>query len=136
MNILIVDDEPQVRSVMVDVLQGRGHRVFEASTGRQAIELLSVSQVDLIVTDIVMPEIEGVELILRLRQSNIPIVAISGLGREVVVNAFLSTLGIVGFLQKPFAMRGVLELIDAQERLRACPVASGGVGSAGSEIEL
>ena len=112
MDILVVDDDADVRLLLSDMLRSKGHKVTTAENGKKAIDYLMVYKVDLIITDIVMPEIEGIELILRLRQSNIPIISMSGLPRETVVSEFMASLGIVGFLQKPFDAADILQVVS------------------------
>ena len=112
MNIMVVDDNADIRALMRSMLTEAGHTVHAAENGTQAIDYLMVYKIDLIITDIVMPEIEGVELVLRLRQSNIPIISISGLPKETIVAEFMASLGIVGFLQKPFANEDLMRLVD------------------------
>ena len=112
MDIMVVDDEVEVRSMIYDMLKSKGHNVIVAENGKRAIDLLAFYKVDIIVTDIIMPEIEGIEFILRLRQSNIPIISISALSKEAVVLEFMDSLGIVGILQKPFAKSDLMQLVD------------------------
>lgn len=115
MTILIIDDNEEVRMVLRELLTHRGHTVIVADNGRKAIDLLMVYKVGCIITDIVMPDIEGVELILRLRQSKIPIISISGLSREMIVAEFMASLGVIGFLQKPFRSGDILQLVSTVE---------------------
>ena len=112
MDIMVVDDEVEVRSMIYDMLESKGHNVIVAENGKRAIDLLAFYKVDIIVTDIIMPEIEGIEFILRLRQSNIPIISISALSKESVVSEFMDSLGIVDILQKPFIKSDLMQLVD------------------------
>jgi len=64
--ILIIDDEPQIRRLLVGVLNGAGHRVCEATNGRDGIELFHRAHPALVITDIVMPDTEGIETIREL----------------------------------------------------------------------
>lgn len=119
MDILVVDDEAEIRLMLSEMLKSKGHKVIIAENGKKAIDYLMIYKVDLIITDIVMPEIEGIEFILRLRQSKIPIISMSGLSRETVVSEFMASLGIVGFLQKPFDTGELLQVVDnIQEGLK------------------
>lgn len=78
--ILLIDDDPQVRTVLKGFLQIGGHRVIEAENGRQAQKLLLDDQVDLVITDIVMPESDGFEVIMSSARQDSPlkIIAITG----------------------------------------------------------
>jgi CheY-like chemotaxis protein len=112
MKILIVDDHEEVRIMLRDVLQNRGHTLFCAENGNHALDVLANNTVDLIISDIIMPKMEGVEFITRVKQMRIPVISISGLPREVVVAEFFASLGIVGFLQKPFRYTELMQLVE------------------------
>jgi DNA-binding response OmpR family regulator len=81
--ILVVDDDDQVRTMLRITLEREGYEVEEAPDGQVAISLYHQQAVDLVITDIVMPEKEGIETIMELRRSNpdVKIIAISGGGR-------------------------------------------------------
>ncbi len=111
MNILLIDDDKLVLESLKEILESEGHNVYSALSGHDAIELLSVYKVDLIFTDIVMPGIKGEEIIIRLRHSKIPIVSISGLSKKDVISRLIESLGVKGFLQKPFKAEACLKLI-------------------------
>ena len=78
--LLVVDDEPMVRSVTAKLLRLKGHAVAEADGGRQALDLLAKRPFDLVVTDLGMPEMSGSELAYRIRQHHprLPIVLLTG----------------------------------------------------------
>ncbi|MFA6823240.1 MAG: response regulator [Geobacter sp.] len=78
--ILLIDDDPQVRSVLEGFLHHDGHQVICAANGREATRLLEQQRVDLVLTDIVMPEQDGFEVIINLtaQVDRPPIIAISG----------------------------------------------------------
>ena len=79
--ILIVDDEPDVRFVLKMAFQAAGHRIVEAHHGVAALERVADSRPDLVVTDVMMPVLDGLELIRRLRSdpgtAAIPILVLS-----------------------------------------------------------
>ncbi|MCH8809524.1 MAG: response regulator, partial [Proteobacteria bacterium] len=81
--ILIIDDEDELRSMLRQMLEQAGHEVTEAVNGAEGIRLYEQDRPDLIITDIIMPEKEGVETIIALRRADpdLPIIAISGGGR-------------------------------------------------------
>jgi len=81
--ILVVDDEDLVRLTLRQMLEAGGHEVIEAANGKQGVALEAENPVDLVVTDIIMPEQEGIETIVQLRRKNpsLKIIAISGGGR-------------------------------------------------------
>ena len=79
-NILVVDDEELVRATLRQMLESADHVVFEAANGKEALRSFENRAVDLVITDIIMPEKEGIETIIDLRKiaPNLRIVAISG----------------------------------------------------------
>ena len=109
--ILIIDDEPQMRRLLTRLLSGAGHTVREATNGKDGIELFGGARPALVITDIVMPGIEGLELIRELRHKDpgVPILAISGGGHPVYLRA-ATGLGATAALAKPF---GSDELLSA-----------------------
>jgi YesN/AraC family two-component response regulator len=82
--LLVIDDDNLVRAALTDMLQTAGFEVVTASNGRLGLELLDTTPVDAIITDILMPEQEGLETIREARQRfpEIRILAISGGGRR------------------------------------------------------
>jgi len=106
--ILIVDDEENIRFVLAQALRKEGYDVFEAGDGDEALKMLEGQAVDLVVTDLLMPNREGLETIMEI-QMNWPqtkIIAMSGGGR-VKNTDFLSVahkLGAKAVMKKPFSM--------------------------------
>jgi len=103
--ILVIDDEQQIRSLLKKMLEREGFDVITASDGKEGMKLFSNATVDLVITDIVMPEKEGIEIIRELKKEHpgIPVIAISGGGRnspESYLNV-AKLLGAVAILQKP-----------------------------------
>jgi CheY-like chemotaxis protein len=86
--VLIVDDEPDLRFLLRRILESAGHEVSEAGNGADALSAVRRSRPDVVVTDMMMPIMDGVELIQRLRgdptMRDIPIVAVSGHGHLAV----------------------------------------------------
>jgi CheY-like chemotaxis protein len=81
--ILIADDDPILRMTVVEHLQAEGHEVVEAVDGREALDRLTAEPVDLLIVDMLMPNVDGLEVIMQLRRSGstLPILAISSGGR-------------------------------------------------------
>ena len=119
--ILIIDDEPQIRRLLVRVLNGAGHRVCEATNGRDGIELFHRAHPALVITDIVMPNQEGIETILTLRRDDRPvkIIAMSGHDQEMLETARL--IGADDIIEKPFRAHDLLNRVRA---LSTAPLAS------------
>lgn len=110
--ILVIDDQEPIRSLLRDALEGDGHEVLEASNGRLGLELYREQSADLLITDIVMPEMSGLEMMLELTRSfpNVKVIAMSGgLEREGGLNA-AKLLGARQTFQKPL---DIGELLDA-----------------------
>lgn len=105
--ILVVEDDAQVRAFLEELLALDGHEVHVAGDGRDALERLATLRPDLVITDLVMPEKDGVELVLQIRERDpdLPILAISG-GRAVPGESYLRVarmLGADAIMEKPFA---------------------------------
>lgn len=111
-SILVVDDNPSVRRLLASVLEAGGYAVIEASNGKEALARLESQRVDLVATDLIMPEQEGLETIQVLHQRNpeIKIVAISGAfhGQFLPVARFF---GAHATLQKPVEPEKLLETV-------------------------
>jgi len=108
-NILIVDDEKALRQGLVFVLVRLGHTVREAEDGQQALRLVAEQVPDLIITDIFMPEKDGIEIIREMRrlQPQLPLIAMSG-GIQGDYDTFLkmaTRLGVDATLSKPFSIQ-------------------------------
>ena len=115
--ILVIDDDAAVRQVVGEMLRLAGHDVTIAENGRIAIQRLGDQGFDLIITDLIMPEQEGIETIaeIRRRDADVPIVAISGGGR-LGPGDYLETaryLGADATLAKPFGRQELIATIDA-----------------------
>ena len=82
-HILIIDDEPQIRSMLRQMLEKEGFDVSDASNGEEALKLQKMRPARLIITDLIMPEKEGLETIRELRHTypDVKIIAMSGGGR-------------------------------------------------------
>jgi len=82
--ILIIDDEPQIRSMLKKMLEQEGFDIIVASDGKEGMKLFEKDPVDLVITEIIMPEKDGIEVIQALRQDypDVPIIAMSGGGRN------------------------------------------------------
>jgi CheY-like chemotaxis protein len=120
--ILIVEDDEQVREMIRQVLEMEGYHVLEASDGRHGIRLCREDPADLLITDIFMPEKDGLQVIreIRLDRPNAKIIAISG-GGETVAGDFLRHASIFGadrVFSKPLSLS---ELVLAVRELLEDP---------------
>jgi UDP-3-O-[3-hydroxymyristoyl] N-acetylglucosamine deacetylase len=111
--ILVVDDESGIRQSVRGVLADEGYRVLEAEDGRGALRLIESERPHLVILDIWMPEMDGIELLRRIRDSDptTPVIVISGHGNiETAVTA--TKLGAFDFIEKPFSLDGLLHVVD------------------------
>jgi UDP-3-O-[3-hydroxymyristoyl] N-acetylglucosamine deacetylase len=111
--ILIVDDEEQVRASIRGVLADEGFRVLEADNGRSALAAIAAEHPRLVLLDIWMPEIDGIELLRQIeeRHPGTSVIVISGHGNiETAVRA--TQLGAVDFIEKPFSLEGLLQRVE------------------------
>ncbi len=113
--ILIIDDEDELRSMLRQMLEQAGYEVTEAVNGAEGIQLYEQNTHHLIITDIIMPEKEGIETIIALRRADpdLPIIAISGGGRLDATDFLTMTkkLGARRTLSKPFRRNQLLEAV-------------------------
>lgn len=114
--ILVIDDEQQFREYMTILLEKNNFTVFVAENGLVGEQQLNAYKPDLIITDIVMPDKEGVEFIQNLRETDqkTPIIAVSG-GNRVNAYSYLSMskkLGANAILAKPFTSAEILQTIN------------------------
>lgn len=111
--ILIIEDEDMMRVLLRSALEAAGHEVVEAANGRQGLDLYRQRPTDLIITDIAMPELNGLDMILELTRHFLraKVIAISGVGGEANVLDVAKLLGARRTLQKPFSMTELLEAV-------------------------
>ncbi|NNG04128.1 MAG: response regulator [Inquilinus sp.] len=114
--ILVIDDEPAIRGLLRQVLERAGHSVAEASNGREGIDQLEADDFEMVITDIVMPEREGIETIMRIKQGRpkTKIIVISGGGHRLAMD-FLPVakeLGADLTFPKPFKPAEIIEAVD------------------------
>lgn len=110
--ILFVDDEKALRNLYEKVLKQADYEVTTASNGKDGLNQLKNSAFDLVITDILMPDKDGIELINEIRKQypNIPIIAVSGGGRmgSEIYLGLAQKLGAIEMLHKPFTKKQLL----------------------------
>lgn len=105
---VVIEDEPPIRRFLRATLDGQGYRVFEAGTGEAGLVEAATRQPDVVIVDLGLPDIDGLEVIRRLREwSTVPIVVLSARGQEQDKIAALDA-GADDYLSKPF---GIGELL-------------------------
>jgi putative two-component system response regulator len=102
--ILVIDDEDVIRLLVVEILEAVGHKVTSAENAERALQLLDDAEFDLIVSDVVMPGLSGLELLelVRARRASLPVVLVTGAGTYDTLSQAL-TRGAAGLVTKPFA---------------------------------
>ena len=113
--ILVVDDEPAMRRATSRALEAAGHTVSVHANGRGAVRDIEKEPPDLLITDIFMPDMEGLETIreARVRQPKLPIIAMSGMTfEERDYLGIAEKFGAVATLKKPFRPAELIELVN------------------------
>lgn len=113
--ILIIEDDNEVREYLESVISRAGYDVASAENGKEGVDLFQGQPADLVVTDIIMPEKDGIETIMDLRRVNpeLKVIAISGGGRSEPENYLHSArlLGAHRTMKKPFTNQEMLDAI-------------------------
>ena len=114
--VLVVDDEEHIRRTLRVVLSANGYAVSLADSGQAALESLSADAVQLVILDLLLPDISGVEVCQRVRTwSRLPIIVLSAIGEEhMKVNALRA--GADDYVTKPFGLPELLARIDSTLR--------------------
>jgi CheY-like chemotaxis protein len=113
--ILVIDDEESIRNVLCSLLEGEGYEVMEAQNGRAGIQQCRRVPVDLVITDIIMPEGEGLETIRELRRSypGLKIFAMTGarISKQLDILNIAATFGAIRTFDKPFELMDMLNAV-------------------------
>jgi two-component system KDP operon response regulator KdpE len=132
MRILIVDDEPQITRVLRTSLQGNGHEVTVAQDGMDALTKFMSVEPELVITDLAMPVMNGIELTREIRQrSQVPVIVLSVRSQDASKVAALDE-GADDYITKPFSIQELLARVRVQSRR----VASAAVEPPENAIEL
>jgi CheY-like chemotaxis protein len=116
-SILVVDDEPGIRELLCLMLEAAGHNVVAAEDGIQAPKVLAAQPIQVVITDLLMPERDGLEFIAEIRKKfpAVKIIAMSG-GGHIARDSYLriaKNFGAHVLLEKPFSQSGVLGAIES-----------------------
>ena len=109
-SILVVDDNSSLREALVAVLENEGYAVFQASNGNSAIDEMHQQPIALLITDLIMPEGEGIETIRHFSQEfpHIPVIAMSGMSEYLPM---AKALGAAVILTKPIVYADLLQAV-------------------------
>ena len=119
-SIVVVDDEPQIRRFLRAALAGQGYRVHEASTGADGLVEVASRQPDVVILDLGLPDMDGLDVIRKVREwSAVPVIVLSARGQEADKVAALDA-GADDYVQKPFGIDELLARLRALLR-RATP---------------
>jgi len=112
LKILIVEDSPTIRMGLVSVLRKFGAEVMQAADGSEGLDIALASQFDLIITDLTMPELTGIELSARLKaiRSDLPVILFSGYSEQFSKEAAVRA-GVSQYCTKPFALRELSSVV-------------------------
>lgn len=109
-SLLLVDDEPDIVAALAEILEDEGYRVVAACHGQAALEVLAKESVDLVISDVMMPVLDGAELLRRLRAeprwARLPVVLISAARVDADLRALANA-----FLPKPFDLTALLDTV-------------------------
>ena len=109
MKILIADDSLFMRNVLKDIFSKEGHELIEAENGKEALEKYNIAKPDLVLLDIIMPEVDGIEVLKKIG-ATAKVVVISAVGQEKMVEE-AKKLGALDYIVKPFDNAQVLEVV-------------------------
>ena len=113
-SILLIDDEPGIRALLRTALEGAGHEVIEAANGRMGVDLYRRRPTDLVITDLYMPEQNGLQTILELTREflDTKVIAMSGAHGEQNCLDVAKLLGARKTFQKPFSIQELLSAVQ------------------------
>ncbi|HEV8331560.1 MAG TPA: response regulator [Steroidobacteraceae bacterium] len=121
--ILVAEDDPEARELLLLLLEGGEYSLLEAADGMEALDMLRTEQPDLLITDIVMPRMDGYELVRRLREDDrtagTSVIFCSASYHEREVREMARSLGVQSTLAKPFDHKTVRTTVDAALAARA-----------------
>jgi putative two-component system response regulator len=113
--ILVIDDQHLIRDLLMQLLQADGHQVFVAASGREGLILARVMPLDLILLDMNMPGLSGIEVCAELKReaetAHVPVIFISG-RRNAQDMQQMTAVGAAGFLPKPFLFEQVHQTVN------------------------
>jgi len=112
--ILLVEDEREIRDLLTEHLEREGYAVIQAVDGERALHSITDERPDLILLDIMLPGLNGLEVLRRVRRDHpkIPVIMLTGINDEVLARSTLK-MGAVDYVQKPFDPRHLSRVVLA-----------------------
>lgn len=115
-NILVVDDDKSIRNLIKVYLENEGYNILEASNGAEALIMINENNFDLVILDVMMPILDGINACIRIRESyNMPIIFLSAKDEEIHKIEGL-TVGADDYITKPFGSMELIARVKAQLR--------------------
>jgi len=115
--ILVTDDDDEIRKVLTLVLERAGYAVSAAANGEEALALMAKEQPALLLLDIMMPKVDGLEVLRRMRGdaqlSDVPVIAFTALTSQLIEKE-LFDLGVRGFMRKPLHLTDLVEMVGME----------------------
>ncbi len=107
--VLVVDDEAPIRALIREIIQPDGYEIYEAANAFEGIDLLSKHRIDLVITDIMLPDIPGIDFVKKIRQIStiLPVIAVTGHAAQDDIYELVAA-GIYAYLKKPFVDTDVI----------------------------
>jgi two-component system, chemotaxis family, chemotaxis protein CheY len=113
--ILIVDDVTPIRDIVISILQKRGHRIFEAKSGDEALSIAREKKVHMVLTDVNMPGMDGITMIERMRvienYKSVPIIVLAKDGKDANIER-AKTAGAIDWVSKPFTEDSLVNKVN------------------------
>jgi two-component system response regulator (stage 0 sporulation protein F) len=122
--ILVVDDEEPIRTLVSKIVQKDGHEVMVAENGQHACDAFQNAEIDLIITDLVMPEKNGIEMIIQLKKTHpdLKVIAISGgsgFSGQIDLLSVAQLLGAKHIIRKPFTVDDIRNAVNDMLGIKA-----------------
>jgi CheY-like chemotaxis protein len=113
--VLVVDDELEVRQLLQEFLSGRGYDVLLAATGMEALDAVDAWRPDLVLLDIAMPEMDGVEVLRRIAMIDppVPVIMVTA-NTDIGLTSRLLAMGAVDYIPKPFDLDYLDQAVSIQ----------------------
>jgi two-component system response regulator (stage 0 sporulation protein F) len=117
--VLVVDDDPEIREILSEVISRKGFKVFTAESGELALEEMKKQHFDLIFLDLVLPGMSGVDALTAIKEKDkkAVVVIVTGYGDDPIALDAMS-LGPLFLIRKPFRTSDIVEVLNAMVRVR------------------